>query len=214
VAQERFVYFKPSNFSFEQAAAIPVAGNTALQAVRKGGKVQRGQRILIVGASGGVGHLMVQIAKADGAHVTAVCGAKSMDMVKELGADEVIDYATTDYTKTGQTYDVILDAASTKSLFHVKRAVRPGGRYLHVGGDTLMHTMLWGPILSLFTRKTFRLFLVRPCQQDLIDLKVLAEEGKLKPVIEKVYPFTELPVALKHVESRRAKGKNVVTILA
>jgi len=214
LAKENNIYFKPVNLSFQQTAALPCAGDTALQAVRKAGKVQKGERVLVIGASGGVGHFLVQIAKADGAHVTGVCSGRNVEMVRGLGADEVIDYNQTDYSKTGQKWDVILDAAASKSLWTMAGLLNPKGRYVNVGGDTLMHTLLWGAIVSAWTRKSLAMFMVAPGQQDMIQLKELCEAGKVVPHIESVVPFSKLPEAIMHLETKRARGKTVIDVLS
>ena len=213
VARETDIWYKPSNMTFEEAAAFPMASVTALQALREVGKVKQGTKVLVVGASGGVGSFAVQIAKAYGGTVTAVCSGKNEEMARSLGADKVIDYTKEDYINLDEKYDVIFDVAATKSLFSIKNVLVPKGVYINAGGDTLMHTLLWGPILSLFTGKKMGMFLVSPGQKELQEMTDLAQAGKVRPIIEKVYPLRGAPEAIKHVETKHAKGKNVINVL-
>lgn len=206
---------KPKAMTFEQAAAVPGAALTALHALCKCGQIQSGQRVLINGASGGVGSFAVQIAKAFGAEVTAVCNGHKMEMMRSIGADHVIDYTKTDVTKTGQTYDLIVDAAAFRSVFDFLPILTRSGRYVLVGGSTkrLFQTMLFfGPLISSFTRRTAQCFLVRPNQADLVILKDLLESGKITPFIDRSYPLSEVPIAIRHLEERQVQGKVVILV--
>jgi NADPH:quinone reductase-like Zn-dependent oxidoreductase len=205
---------KPANVSFEEAASIPVAGLTALQGLRDKGQIQRGQKVLIDGASGGVGTFAVQIAKAFGAEVTAVCSMKKMDTARSIGADHVIDYAQHDFTKNGQRYDLILAANAYHSIFAYRRALSPRGIYVMAGGGgvQILQGMLLGPLLSLLGSKKMRFFIANINQKDLALLKDLVETGKVVPVIDRRYPLSRVPEALSYLEGKHAKGKIVITV--
>ena len=210
LAKESSIYLKPINMTFQQAAALPLASITALQGLRDHAKITAGQKILIVGASGGVGSYAVQIAKAKGATVTGVCSTKNVEFVRSLGADNVIDYTKQDFTKSGEQYDLIFDVAATKSLFQIRHALTANGYYLNGGGDTLFHTILWAPILSMFGRKKFGIFLATSTQADLKEIKELAESGKIRPEIEMVLSLAKISDAINHLESKRTRGKIVI----
>ena len=206
---------KPENISFEQAAAVPGAALTALHALRKSGQIQAGQRVLINGASGGVGSFAVQIAKAFGAEVTAVCSTKKMDMVRSIGADHVIDYTQMDVTKTGQPYDLILDAAAYRSVFDYLPILTRTGTYVLIGGSTtrLFQVMLFlGPLISLISRRKVKCFVLTPNQADLVILRDLLEAGKIVPWIDRRYNLSEVPAAIRYLEQRQVVGKVTISV--
>jgi NADPH:quinone reductase-like Zn-dependent oxidoreductase len=208
---------KPANLSMEQAAAVPVSAFTALQALRDIAKVQPGQTVLITGASGGVGTFAVQIAKALGAEVTGVCSTHNMDLVRSLGADHVIDYTQTDFTRTGQRYDVVLDNVEGQSLSDTRRALAPGGTLIPNSGSGSrwvgpLGRIIKARVLSLFTRQALRPFLSRENRHDLLTLKELIEAGKLTPVIDRTYPLGHAAAALAYVGEGHTRGKVVVTV--
>ena len=213
-ADEHALALKPANMTFEQAAAVPLAGVTALQGLRDKGRIQPGHKVLINGASGGVGMFAVQIAKSFGAEVTGVCSTKKVDMVRSLGADHVIDYTQADFAQNGQQYDLILDAAAYRSFLDYRRALSPNGRYVLVGGSTprLFQTMILGPLVSMLGSKTFASLMARPNQQDLVFMKELLEAGKVTPVIDRCYPLSETATALRYLEERHVQGKVVIAI--
>ncbi len=205
---------KPANISFEEAASVPVAALTALQGLRDKGQIQPGQKVLVDGASGGVGTFAVQIAKAFGAEVTAVCSIKKMDTARSIGADHVIDYAQQDFTKRGQRYDLILAANAYHSIFAYRRALGPRGIYVMAGGGgvQILQGMLLGPLLSLLGSKKMRFFIANINQKDLGLLKDLLETGKVVPVIDRRYPLSRVAEALSYLEGKHAKGKIVLTV--
>ena len=206
---------KPSNLTLEQSAAVGDSALTALAAVRDQGKVQPGQRVLVNGASGGVGTFAVQMAKAFGAHVTAVCSTANLDMVRSIGADQVIDYTREDFVQPPRRYDVMLDLVGNRSLSHCRRALTPRGTYVVVGvkdmgrwlGLARQFKLL---LLSPFVRQRMRVFVVRHNREDLAVLKELVEAGKLAPVIDRRYPLSDLPEALRHQGEGHARGKIVI----
>jgi NADPH:quinone reductase-like Zn-dependent oxidoreductase len=208
---------KPVNLSMEQAAAIPVSAFTALQALREIARVQPGQTVLITGASGGVGTFAVQIAKAFGAEVTGVCSTRNVDMVRSLGADHVIDYTRTDFTRTGQRYEVILDNVEAQSLSAARRALTPTGTLIPNNGKGGRWIGPLGRIVkarlrSLFTRQALRPFLSRENRDDLLALKELIEAGKVLPVIDRTDPLSQAAVALRYVGEGHTQGKVVVIV--
>lgn len=205
------VALKPSGLSFAQAAAIPVAGLTALQGLRNTGKLQPGQRVLVNGASGGVGTFAVQIAKAFGAHVTGVCSARNFEMVRKLGADEVIDYTETDFTRTGQRYDLILEAIGNRSVADCRRALTPRG-ICAVAGFTTVARLFQIILFGSWGGQKMSMFLANAVQQDLLALKELAETGKVVPVIDRTYPLAETAAAIRYLETGRARGKVVIAV--
>jgi NADPH:quinone reductase-like Zn-dependent oxidoreductase len=211
-APEKALASKPANLSFEEAAAIPTAGCTALQGLRQG-RIERGQRVLINGASGGVGTFAVQIAKTFGAEVTAVCSTRNVDAVRSIGADHVLDYTKDDFAATGQRYDLILAANGNRSIWDYKRALRAGGTYVMTGGSNrqLTDALLFGPVLSIGRQKLGNL-LVKPNQADLLFLKELCETGRVRPTIDRRFPLRDVPAAVRYVEDGRARGKVVITI--
>ena len=218
-ASESNLAMKPHNVSFEQAASSPVAGLTALQALRDKGRIQPGQKVLINGAAGGVGTFAVQIAKSFGAEVTGVCSTRNVDMVRSIGADKVIDYTREDFTSKGQQYDVILDLVANHSFSERRRALTPTGRYIGAGilGRTgSMIGLLIGSIpelvLAPFVGQKFMSFMARLNQEDLTALGVLIGEGKVTPVIDRRYNLSEAADAVSYVEERHAHGKVIIEV--
>ncbi len=205
---------KPENLSFEQAATVPVSALAALQALRNVGQIQPGQRVLINGASGGVGHFALQLAKAFGAEVTAVCSATKAEMVRSLGADQVIDYSQQDCTQTNQPYDLILDTAAYRSARDFLPALTPAGRYVLIGGSTprLFQALLLGSWLSRGSKRTIKCLTSSPNQTDLRTLKDLIEAGKIRPFIDRQYNLDQIPDAIRHIETRQVQGKVAVQI--
>jgi NADPH:quinone reductase-like Zn-dependent oxidoreductase len=208
---------KPANLSFEQAAAVPISGFAALQALRDTGGVQPGQQVVIIGASGGVGSFAVQLAKAFGAEVTGVCSTKSVDMVRSIGADHVIDYTQEDFTRTGQRYDLILEMAGNRSLADLRRALSPKGTLVLVGGSGGRWFMgtgrtLRAVLVSPFVGQRLRSFFSKPRGADLVVLQELLEAGKLTPVIDRTFPLSETPEAIRYVGERSTQGKTVITV--
>jgi NADPH:quinone reductase-like Zn-dependent oxidoreductase len=213
-ATESALVLKPSNISFEQAGTVPGAALTALQALRDLGQIQPGQKVLINGASGGVGSFAVQIAKAFGAEVTGICSTKKMDMVRAIGADHVIDYTQVDITKNGQRYDLILDAAAYRSVFDYLPALTPEGTYVLVGGSTaqFFQVMFFGPWISRTSRQKVKSLASKPNQADLIILRDLMVAGKIVPWIARSYPLSEVPAAISHLEQRQVVGKVAIKV--
>jgi NADPH:quinone reductase-like Zn-dependent oxidoreductase len=214
--QDRLVA-KPPALTFEQAAALPISGLTALHAVHREGRVQAGQRVLVIGAAGGVGSHAVQLAKAAGAHVTGMCRSSKVDFVRSLGADDVLDY-TTDPFPDGGDYDVILDIGGNRPLRVLRRALAPGGTLVIIGGENGgrllggMGRSVGAVLRSPFTRQRLRMLLSLEKQADLETLARLAQEGKVTPAVERTFPLAEAADAIGHLEQGRARGKVVVTI--
>jgi NADPH:quinone reductase-like Zn-dependent oxidoreductase len=218
-AAEHQIILKPGNLSFEAAAAIPVAALTALQGLRDKGQIQPGQQILIQGATGGVGTFAVQLARAFGAEVTAVCSPRNVEMVRSLGADHVLDYTRIDVTRQGQRYDLILAVNGYHPIFAYRRILRPTGKYLLVGASkerlflAVLQTMLLGPAMSRKGGKQLGFMGVAKInQQDLTYLAELLEAGKVVPVIDKSYPLPEAAEAFRYLEEVHARGKVVISI--
>jgi NADPH:quinone reductase-like Zn-dependent oxidoreductase len=213
-AREDALVMKPAAMTFEEAAAVPMAALTALHGLRDEGHIHLGQKVLIYGASGGVGMFAVQIAKAFGAEVTAVCSTRNVDMVRSMGADHVIDYMKEDFTKKEQRYDLILAVNGYHPILAYKRALRPKGVYVMSGGSTaqLFQALLLGPLISMIGTRKMATLSSKPNQKDLAYMKELLEEGKVKPVIERHYPLSDVPEAIRYVEEGHAKGKIVITI--
>jgi NADPH:quinone reductase-like Zn-dependent oxidoreductase len=211
---ENALALKPATLSFEEAAAVPLAATTALQGLRDQGKIQAGQKVLINGASGGVGTFAVQIAKSFGAEVTAVCSTRNFDMARTLGADRVIDYTKEDFTHNGQTYDLILAANGYHPLSAYKRALTPQGIYVMVGGTPaqIFQAMLLGAWMSENGGKRLGGFTAKANQKDLVMLKALVEAGKVVPVIDKRYSLSEAAEALRYLGAGHARGKVVITV--
>jgi NADPH:quinone reductase-like Zn-dependent oxidoreductase len=208
----------PTQLSLVQAAAVPVSGLTALQAVRDHGRVQAGQQVLIVGASGGVGTFAVQIAKAHGAEVTGVCSTAKLDAVRALGADHLVDYTTDDFAAGGHRYDVILDIGGNRRLAHLRRALTRRGRLVIVGGETDgrwlggVDRQLRALLLSPFVSHKLGTFVASENAQDLMTLRELIDSGRLAPVIDRSFPLNEVAAAIRHLLDGRARGKLVITI--
>lgn len=214
-ASENALVLKPSNISFEEAAAVPLAGVTALQCLRDKAKVQAGQKVLINGASGGVGTYAVQIAKSYGADVTAVCSTRNLDMARSIGADHVIDYTKEDFTQNEQRYDLIIAVNGYHPLSDYKRALSSEGSYVCAGGTMpqIFQAMLLGPFMSIGgNKKLSSMGVAKPKQGDLIFMKELLEAGKVVPVIDKRYPLSEVPDALRYLGEGHAKGKVIITV--
>jgi NADPH:quinone reductase-like Zn-dependent oxidoreductase len=208
---------KPENVTFEQAAVVPISGFAALQAVREQGGVRSGQRVLIIGAGGGVGTFAVQIAKADGAEVTGVCSASKAELVRSIGADHVIDYTREDFVDGRNRYDVILDIAGNRSLSELRRALTPRGTLVIVGGEDAgkwlgIRRQLRAAALSPFVRQKLGFFISKERPEDLEELRKLLEAGAIRPVVDKTFPLEEVPAAIQYLRDGRARGKIVVVI--
>jgi NADPH:quinone reductase-like Zn-dependent oxidoreductase len=206
---------RPANLTFQQAAAVPESAVVALQALRDHGKIQPGQKVLINGASGGVGSFAVQIAKSFGAEVTAVCSTRNMELARSLGADHVIDYTQEDFTQNGKRYDLILAANGHHSLSDYRRVLNPEGTYVGSGGSMAQtfQGILLGPILSRRGKQTMGNMLVKPNKNDLIYMKELIESGKVVPVIDRCYRLSEVPEAFRYQQAGHAQGKIVIEIV-
>jgi NADPH:quinone reductase-like Zn-dependent oxidoreductase len=217
VREDRALALKPANLTFEQAASVPIAALTALQGLRDKGKIQPGQKVLINGASGGVGTFAVQIAKSFGAEVTGVCSTRNVEMVRSIGADQVIDYTKEDFTKGTQRYDVIFDAVGNHSLLESRRALNPKGKYIMVGGppgrwiDPLPRA-LNAFVLSRFVSQDLAMFLAQLNKEDLTILGDLMHAGKVRPVIDRQYSLSEVPEAIRYLEKGHARGKVVISL--
>jgi len=216
----RAVALKPANITFEQAASVNIAGVTALQAIRDKGKVEPGQKVLINGASGGVGTFAVQIAKSFGADVTGVCSARNADLVRSLGADHVIDYTKEDFTKGDQRYDVILDNVANHSLAECRRVLTPKGKYVMIGGGGaneqgffgVMTRPLKAMVLSPFISQQMGMMMADTNQKDLTVLADMMQAGKLKPVIDRTYKLDQVPDAIRYLEEGHARGKVIIAM--
>jgi NADPH:quinone reductase-like Zn-dependent oxidoreductase len=204
---------KPTNSSFEEAAAVPMAAITALQGLRDVGRIQAGQKVLINGSSGGVGSFAVQLAKYFGAEVTAVCSAHKMEQARSLGADHVIDYAQEDFAQNGEQYDLILAVNGYRPMADYKRALAPNGTYVMAGGSNgqIFGSMLLNPLMSLTGNKKMTNVSAKPNQKDLVYMKELIEAGEITPVIDRCYPLSELPEAIRYLEKGHARGKVVIS---
>jgi NADPH:quinone reductase-like Zn-dependent oxidoreductase len=217
VPEDRALVLKPANMTFEQSASVPIAGITALQALRDKGKIEPGQKVLINGASGGVGTFAVQIAKSFGAEVTGVCSTRNVEMVRSIGADHVIDYKREDYTKSGQRYDLIIDMVGNHSLLENRDVLNPTGKFVIVGGPGGNWLgPLMSPIkaltLSPFVGQEFVMILAKMRKDDLTILADLMQAGKVKPVIDRRYPLSEVPAAIRYSEEGHARGKIVINL--
>jgi NADPH:quinone reductase-like Zn-dependent oxidoreductase len=220
--RERALAPKPSTLTFEQAAAVPLAGVTALQALRDRGRLVAGQRVAINGAAGGVGTFAVQIAKAFGAEVTGVCSTRNVDLVRSLGADRVVDYTSEDFTATGERYDLVLDLVGNRSLPDLRRATAPRGTLIPSGGGDLdgnrgkvlgpARLMLRAAATSPFVGQRMPPFLAKVGRDDLLVLRELVDAGKVRPVIDRNYPLPEAPEALRYLEAGHARGKVVIIV--
>lgn len=214
-AQERSLALKPANVPFEAAAAVPVAGITALQALRDHGKVRSGQQVFIYGAGGGAGTLAVQIARAFGAEVTAVCSTRSREAVRAVGADHILDYTREDFTQSGRRYDLIAAVNGYRSILTYRKALKPGGRYVVVGGaiPQILQGMLLGPLLSMVGNKKMGFMgIAQTNPADLETLAGLLEAGKIVPVIDRRYPLSETAEAIRYLVKGHARGKVVITV--
>ena len=211
VAEDKLA-LKPANLTFEQAAAIPTAAITALKGLRDVGKLQRGQKVLINGASGGVGTFAVQIAKALGAEVTGVCSTRNVDMVRSLGADDVVDYTRKDFTQNGRRYDLILDNVASHSFSDLMRVLTPQGLIVPNSGHSGMGYVFKAFLFSPFLRQLGSMYLAVPNGKDLMELKEWIETGQVKPVIERTYPMRETPEAFHYLDKEHARGKVVITV--
>jgi NADPH:quinone reductase-like Zn-dependent oxidoreductase len=218
LAREDKLAHKPANLTFEQAAVVGISGSTALQALRDHGHVQPGQEVLIIGASGGVGTFAVQIAKALGGRVTAVCSTTKMEMVRSIGADRVIDYTRDDFAASGDHFDVIIDIGGNSTIARLRRALTPKGTLVIVGGEGGgawfggIDRQLRAMMLSLFIGQKMVTFINKENHQDLIVLSDLIESGKVTPVIDRTYPLAEVPDAIRRLLDGKARGKIAITI--
>ena len=220
VATEKALALKPANLTFEQAASVPVAAVTALQALRDKGKIEAGQKVLINGASGGVGTFAVQIAKSFGAEVTGVCSGRNAEMVRSIGADYVIDYTKEDFTKSGQRYDLIIDNVGNRSLLECRRVLNPKGKIILIGGGGINDGRWTGPLVGVikmlmlkpFVTQEMSMMLAEMNNKDLTILADLIQTGKVKPVIDRTYTLSQLPEALRYLEEGHARGKVVITV--
>jgi NADPH:quinone reductase-like Zn-dependent oxidoreductase len=208
---------KPANLTFEQAAAVPISGLTALQALRDRGKVQPGQQVLIIGAAGGVGSFAVQLAKAFGAAVTGVCSTTKVDLVRAIGADQVIDYTREDVADGARRWDLIVDTAGRRPLSQLRRALAPRGTLVIVGGEGggrwlggFDRQILRAPILSALVRQRLRPLVSKERSEDLVVLRELIEAGKVTPVIDRTYSLSEVPEAIRYLQAGHARGKIVI----
>ncbi len=219
-AKQSGIAIKPAEITFEQAASVNVAGLTALQGLRDKGKLQPGEKILINGAAGGVGTFAVQLAKILGAQVTGVCGTRNLAMVQSIGADEVIDYTWHDFTTNDQRYDLIFDCIGNHPFADCRRVLNPKGRFVMIGAahdislTELMTTPMKALLLSAFGKQKAIPFISKASQSDLMFIAELMVKGKLRPIIDKIYPLEEAASALRHVEQGHARGKVVITISA
>ena len=214
---ESLLVLKPANLTFEQAASVPLAALTALQGLRHAGQLQPDQKVLIIGASGGVGTFAVQIAKSFGADVTGVCSTRNVDLVRAIGADQVIDYTKEDFSRTEQRYDVMLDLIGSRSLSDCRRALTRRGTYVLVGVRDLgrwfgLAHQIKALLLSPFARQRMRVFVVRHNREDLAVLKDLVEAEKVAPVIDRRYKLSEVPEALRHQGEGHTQGKSVIAV--
>jgi NADPH:quinone reductase-like Zn-dependent oxidoreductase len=219
VAPAKKVVPKPAALSFEEAAAVPISGLTALQAIRDEGRVQAGQKVLVIGAAGGVGTFAVQIAKAFGAIVTGACSTSKKELVRSIGADDVIDYTREEFADGTRRWDLIVDTAGRRSLSHLRRALTPKGTLVIVGGDGggpwtggFFRGILRGPLLSVFVRQRLRGLTSKEKKEDLQTLKELIEAGKVAPVVDRTYPLTEASDAVRYLQEGHPRGKVVVAV--
>lgn len=210
LAPENRLARKPSNLTFEQAAAVPLAGITALQGLRDTGRIRAGQRVLINGASGAVGTFAVQVAKSFGAEVTAVCSTRNVEMLRSIGADHVSDYEREDFTRTGERYDLIFDLVASRPLADCRRSLTPGGRYVSSAGR--LSWLFKVSLVSIFRKQVKAMPMARPTPEDLAVLTELIEAGKVTPVIDRTYELAEVPEALRRQGEGHARGKKVIKV--
>ena len=219
-APEKLLAVKPANLSFQQAATVPLAAVTALQGLRDAGEIRPGQKILVVGASGGVGTFAVQLAKWFGADVTGLCSTRNLEMVRSIGADHVIDYTREDITRNGQRYDLIFQLAGTTSPSAFRRILTPKGRLVLSSGDSPgrfigpVDRIIKATLLSPFIGQTMRPLIAKPSSDDLQFLRELIEAGRVRPVIDRTYPLTQVADAIRYLETGRARGKVVISVSA
>jgi NADPH:quinone reductase-like Zn-dependent oxidoreductase len=218
-AREDKLARKPANLTFEQAAVVPVSGLTALQAVRDTGRVEAGQQVLVIGASGGVGTYAVQLAKAFGAHVTGVCSTAKVDLVRSIGADGVIDYTREDFADGRRRWDLILDIGGNSRLSRLRRALTPTGTLVIVGGEGggkitggIGRQLVRAPLLSLFVRQRLTMLTNKEHHSYLEALRPLIETGQVTPAVDKIYPLADAPAAMRRLEGGQARGKIAITI--
>ncbi|MDX6466519.1 MAG: hypothetical protein QOI27_1559 [Gaiellaceae bacterium] len=212
LGSEKGIAPKPAALTFEQAAAMPVGGCTALQALRDKGRIAQGQKVLINGAAGGVGTFAVQIAKSFGAEVTGVCSTRNVDLVRSLGADRVVDYTQADFTRSGQRYDLIVDAVGNRSVSDHHRALAAKGTLVYVGAPPGNWIGAMTPLLKSLVLPRVTTLIAKVTRDDLTFLATLAESGKLTPVIDRTYPLAETADAIRYVETGHARGKVVITL--
>jgi NADPH:quinone reductase-like Zn-dependent oxidoreductase len=217
-AREDKLAHKPANLSFEQAAVVPISGSTALQGLRDAGRVQAGQKVLVIGASGGVGTYAVQLAKAFGAQVTGVCSTAKVDLVRSIGADDVVDYTREDFADGSQRYDLILEIGGNSRLSRLRRALTPTGTLVIVGGEEGgkvtggYGVALRAPVLSLFVGQRLTMLASKEHHSYLEALRPLIEAGHVTPAVDRTYPLADVPAAMRHLEAGLARGKIVITI--
>ena len=207
---ENALALKPASMTFEEAAAVPQAAVVALQGLRDKGQIQPGQKVLINGASGGIGTFAVQIAKSFGAEVTGVCNTRNLDMVHSIGADQVIDYTQEDFTQNEQRYDLILDIVANRSISDYKRALTPNGSYVAVAFNPA--SLFLGPLISMTGSKKVGSLVAKPNNKDLVFIKELLEAGKVVPVIDRRYPLSEVAEAVRYYGEGHAQGKVIITV--
>ena len=210
--QDKNLQRKPANLTMQQAAAVPTSAIAALHGIRDAGKVEPGQKVLINGASGGVGTFAVQIAKAYGAEVTGVCSTRNLDMVRSIGADHVIDYTQEDFTQGGLRYDLILDNVANHPLSACRKALTPSGIHIPNSGHSGMPYILKATFVSLFVKQQGSTYMATPKPGDLVELKELIEEGKVTPVIDRTVSLSETCDAFRHLDKGHAQGKVVITV--
>ncbi|MDN4492542.1 NAD(P)-dependent alcohol dehydrogenase [Ureibacillus aquaedulcis] len=211
---EDALVLKPTNISFEEAAATPMAAVTALQGLRDRGKIKPGHKVLIYGASGGVGTFAVQIAKSFGTEVTGVCSTRNVGILRSIGADHIIDYTKESFAQHTKCYDLVLGVNGSNSILAYKRVLKPNGNFVHVGGSEsqLYQTLFLGPFISMTGSKKISSLLQRANQKDLNDVKELLETGKVKPIIDKRFKLSEITEAFKYFQEGHAQGKVVITV--
>jgi NADPH:quinone reductase-like Zn-dependent oxidoreductase len=213
-AREKSLALIPAGMTFEEASVIPQAGVIALQGIHRKGQVKPGQKVLINGGGGVTGVFAIQLAKLYGAEVTGVDSTRKLDFMRSLGADHVIDYTQEDFTRNGKQYDLALDLVAYRSVFDYRRAVKPGGTYLFVGGSvrSLFQVLLLGPLIRIVTGKNLRLLAVQPSTKDMLYMAELLQSGKIISVIDRRFPLSEVPEALRYLGEGRAKGKLVINM--